>query len=489
MNRLLRFLCAAALAPALSWAQQASGPAGSTPPAPAPGRPNILFVFSDDQRADTIRALGNDRIETPNLDRLVRGGVSFSRAFCMGGLQGAVCVPSRAMLTTGRPLFRIDEQMKGQTTWPEQFGRSGYDTFAAGKWHNGAPSLLRSYRQGAALFLGGMGGPYDIPLQDIGPDHQLVKRAHSKEIHAVEIIADCAISFLKERKSDRPFLMYVAMEAPHDPRVAPPPYHARYNAEKPPLPADFLPQHPFDNGEMTIRDEKLAPWPRTPEVIRQHLADYYASISFMDFQIGRILDALQACGQESNTIVVFASDQGLAVGSHGLMGKQNLYESGMRVPLLIGGPGLPADKRTDAMCYLLDVFPTLGALAGIPAPEGSEGRSLVPVLKGETTAHREVIFTAYRNVQRALRDDRWKLIRYPRVDRTQLFDLRADPHEMNDLAGQPEHAARIREMTARLEQAQREAGDTCPLTVASPEPAAWKPPADGGSRAKPAAKH
>src|SRR6185295_12363812 len=126
----------------------------------------------------------------------------------------------------------------------------------------------------------------------------------------------------------------------------------------PPLPPDFLPQHPFDNGEMTVRDEKLAPWPRTPENIRSQLADYYALITFMDLQIGRILAALDKSGAAQDTIVVFSSDQGLALGSHGLMGKQNLYESGMKVPLIFAGPGIPKGQA-DALVYLHDIYPTV----------------------------------------------------------------------------------------------------------------------------------
>lgn len=450
--------------------------------AAAPERPNILFIFSDDQRADTIRALGNNEITTPNLDRLVRGGVSFSRAYCMGGLQGAVCVPSRAMLMTGRSLFRIDEQMKAQGTWPEQFGKAGWQTFATGKWHNGAESLLRSFQTGSALFLGGMGDPYHLPLQDFGPDRKLVKRAARAGTHAVEAIADAAVDFLEKRDAAKPFLAYVAMEAPHDPRIAPPQFHAKYNAAKPSLPKDFMPLHPFDNGEMTIRDEKLAEWPRTPDEIRQHLADYYAMIEFMDQQIGRILDTLKKSGCESNTLVVFASDQGLAVGSHGLMGKQNLYESGMRVPLIIGGPGIPSDVRTDAMCHLLDVFPTIGAMTGVSKPEGSEGLDLSPVLRGSTKSARTEILTAYRDVQRAIRDDRWKLIRYPQIDRTQLFDLSADPHEMNDLSAKPEQSARVGELMGLLARTQKVHGDSLPLTVANPKSGEWTPPAPKSKR-------
>ncbi len=432
--------------------------------------PNILFLFSDDQRADTIHAFGNAAIETPSLDRLVARGAAFTRAYCMGAQQGAVCVPSRAMLITGRTLFRIKETFDGQATWPEAFAKAGYDTFITGKWHNQAPSLLRTFQQGKNVFLGGMGAdPYALPIQDFGAERTLSEKKPSGK-HCVELFSDTVIDFLQRRKEGKPFLAYVAFNAPHDPRLAPKEYHDQSNAAKPPIPENFLPQHPFNSGNLTGRDEELAPWPRTPEIVRQHLADYYASIRFLDAQVGRILDALRESGLEENTIVVFASDHGLAIGSHGLFGKQNLYDHSMRAPLILAGPGLPRGKRFGALCYLLDIFPTLGDLAGVAPPDGSEGKSLTPVLRGSATKVRESIFTAYTKVQRAVRDERWKILVYPRINKTQLFDLESDPSEMKDLAADPAHEPEVRRLTDLLKESQRAAGDTLPLATEKPDP-------------------
>jgi arylsulfatase A-like enzyme len=443
-------------------------PAGAATQAASP--PNIVFLFSDDQRADTVHALGNAAIETPNLDRLVAEGTVFSRAYCMGAQQGAVCVPSRAMLLTGRTLFRIKETMDGQGTWPEAFAKAGYATFITGKWHNQAPSLLRTFQEGRNVFLGGMGqDPYALPVQDFGAEGKLSEKRPSGK-HCVELFADTVIDFLKRPKEGKPFLAYVALNAPHDPRIAPREYHDRYNAAKPPLPDNFLPRHPFNNGNMAGRDEELAPWPRTPEIVRQHLADYYASITFLDVQVGRVLDALKASGLSEKTIVVFASDHGLAIGSHGLFGKQNLYDHSMHAPLIVAGPGIPKGKRADALCYLLDVFPTLGELAGVPGPEGSEGKSLAPVIRGSATKVRDSIFTAYAKVQRAVRDDRWKLLVYPQINKLQLFDLGNDPSEMKDLSSDPAHSAELQRLTSLLESAQREANDALPLRTDKPMP-------------------
>jgi arylsulfatase A-like enzyme len=147
--------------------------------------------------------------------------------------------------------------------------------------------------------------------------------------------------------------------------------------------------------------------------------------------------------------------------------------------LIMSGPGVPANRRVDAFCYLLDVFPTLAELAGVPALPDLDGRSLAPVFRNSSTTVRPVIFTAYRNFQRAVRDDRWKLIRYPRVDQNQLFDLRTDPYETKNLANDPEFVDRVKQMMTSLALQQKEWGDVAPLHVQSPEPARWVPPAAG----------
>jgi arylsulfatase A-like enzyme len=437
-------------------------------------RPNILFVFSDDQRADTIAALGNQHIRTPNLDRLVKEGTVLKRAYCMGAMGDAVCVASRAMLLTGRTLFRIRPDLRDQPTWPEQFAAAGYTTFISGKWHNGPASLTRAFDQGKAVFLGGMGDPYALPLGDI-EDHKAVYKGLSRR-HSVEIFTDCAVDFIKHQPKEKPFLAYVAFNLPHDPRVAPAEYHKRYNADRPPLPANYLPEHPFNNGFMVGRDEELASWPRTPDLVRQHLADYYSAVEFVDAQLGRLLEALRQSGQYERTIIVFTSDHGLAIGSHGLFGKQNLYEHSMRPPLIFVGPGIPSGKSTDALCYLLDIFPTLGELAGVEAPRGNEGKSLRAVIAGKAEKHRESIFTAFIDVQRAVTDGRWKLIAYPHVNKMQLFDLAADPNEMHDVAAEPANRQTLTRLKTLLETSQTAAGDKQPLTSDKPLPLEFKFP-------------
>jgi arylsulfatase A-like enzyme len=416
---------------------------------------NVLVIVSDDQRADTIAALGNPHIRTPHLDSLVRDGLAFTRAYCMGAMQGAVCVPSRAMFLSGRSLFRAPERLTEPVAlWPKVMEQAGYDTFGTGKWHNGAPSFARAFSAGGPIFFGGMSNQFKIQVQDFDPSGKYPKEAvRTVERYTTELFTDSAERFLRERKSDKPFFCYVSYTVPHDPRTPPGEYASMYDPEKIPLPPNYAPRHPFDNGDMELRDEKLLPWPRTEQAVRKELAAYYGAITQMDAQIGRLLKALDETGKRSNTLIVFWSDHGLAIGSHGLLGKQNLYDHSMRAPLVFSGPGVPKGATTPGLCYLFDIFPTVCDLTGVPIPEGVEGRKL------QSGAGRDAIFTAYRDVMRAVRNDRWKLIRYPKSDRTQLFDLESDPHELRDLSADPAHAGRLKEMLALLEDEKKRWGD------------------------------
>jgi len=437
--------------------------------------PNVVFIFADDQRADTIAALGNPVIKTPNLDRLVKRGVAFNRAYMQGGNQGATCVPSRAMLLSGRSLAQIDEKLLKHETWPHAFGSAGYATFATGKWHNGPPSISKSFQQAKALFVGGMVNPLKAPTSDLLPTGKLTPGKVAPK-HLCEEATDETLAFLKSRDGKQPFFAYLAFDGPHDPHIVPEGFPIDYAPASIPLPPNFLPQHPFDNGEMVIRDEQLMKWPRPEADVKTMLAEYYRYISFLDVQVGRVLDAVDASPYAANTIIVYAADSGVARGSHGLIGKQNLYEHSMRVPLIVAGPGIAADKRSEAMCYLFDVMPTLGKLCGIATPQGSNGREFASVLKDPAQPGRPFLMFGYKTIQKALSDGRWKLIRYPHVDRTQLFDLQSDPFETKDLSADPAQAERIKAMLEKLAAEMKADGDNDPLTAAKILPAEWKAP-------------
>ncbi|MEX0611705.1 MAG: sulfatase-like hydrolase/transferase [Pirellulales bacterium] len=411
-------------------------------------KPNVVLLLTDDQRADTIAALGNPIIRTPNLDTLAAEGFVFRNAYCMGSTVPAVCNPSRHMLLSGMSLYRYGAKRESGT-FADVMNRAGYVTWHVGKRGNTAQQYHKAFQHSTYL------------------DEQKERMSGQPG----QAAADLAIAFLQtgwDRK--QPLFMYIAFEGPHDPRVADNQWMRLYHRNQIPVPPNFKPFHPFNNGELLIRDEQLAPWPRTSSVVRKHLHDYYACISSIDYHVGRILAALQEQGQFDNTIFVFTSDHGLAIGSHGLFGKQNLYEHSMKSPLLIAGPGIPKG-RSDSFIYLFDIFPTVADLVGAGAPSDLDGQSLVPVMRGRSEGVRDTVFLAYRQVQRAVRQDDWKLIRYPQVDVTQLFNVHDDPHELDNLAEDPGRAEKVREMLLLLAKEQKCFGDTASLRVKQPQPA------------------
>jgi arylsulfatase A-like enzyme len=431
-------------------------------------RPNILFLFADDQRADAIGAWGNQHIRTPNLDRLVQQGFSFRRNYCLGSNGGAVCVPSRAMLNSGKAYFRIPSDLEGVPLLSEMLREAGYVTFATGKWHNGEKSFLRAFPQAKSIFLGGMADHTQVPLHD-AEQGQLVNERTGEKFSS-EIFADAAVEFLSSYRGKQPFYAYVAFTAPHDPRQPPVPYREMYYKDPPPLPRNFLPQHPFDNGALIGRDENLGPWPRPRAMIQDQLSEYYGMITHLDRQIGRVLEALENSGRAENTIIVYAADHGLAVGSHGLLGKQSIYEHSMKAPLIFAGPGVPQGKSSGAFTYLLDIFPTLATLAGANPPRGLDGYDLSPLWRGEKASVRNSLFLAYQDLMRAALSGGWKLIRYPHLNYTQLFDLENDPDEMHNRAADPSERERVASLMTLLGDWQRSFGDTLPLSVDDPRP-------------------
>jgi arylsulfatase A-like enzyme len=431
-------------------------------------QPNVLFLFADDMRADSIAALGNPAVKTPHLDTLVRRGFAFRNAYCLGGNSPAVCTPSRNMLLSGNAYFRWKDfkPPQGQPgllspgdgpNFPLSMKAAGYETYHHGKRGNTAPLIQAKFDH----------------------NHYLMNdQAERNSGEPGKEIVDAAITFLNKRSGDRPFFMYLAFGNPHDPRVAAPKYLEQYQVDALPLPKNFQPLHPFDIGSNTIRDEALLPWPRTEADVRRTHHEYYATITAMDFHIGRLLARLKERGQLENTLVLFSADQGISIGSHGLLGKQNLYDAAMKSPLVFAGPGVPHGS-SDALVYLLDIYPTVCDLVGAEVPSNIDGRSAKPAFANPKERHREELLLSYMATQRAIRGDRWKLIRYPQVDVTQLFDLQHDPDETRDLSNEADQAERVKDLLARMKAGQAKLGDTQPLTVPDPKPAAWTPPKSG----------
>ena len=461
---------------ALLWAVSLALVSTLLPSVAAARPPSVLVIVADDQRADTIHALGNPLVRTPALDALVARGTSFDRAYCMGGQHGAVCIPSRAMMLSGRGLFHRDEQLSGQDTWPEVFRRAGWRTFLTGKWHNGEASAVRCFDAGRNVFFGGMTDQWNVPVASFptgGDGGGITEKAVAPGVHSARLFGDAAVEFLAGI-GDTPFFAWVSFTVPHDPRQAPEEFRARYRGHEPPPPANWLPEHPFDNGELSVRDEVLLPRPLTREGVSHELADAYACVESLDAEVGRIVEALRAHGRLDDTLILFVSDHGLALGSHGLLGKQNLYEHSMRAPAILAGPGVPVGRRERALCHLQDLVATVGGLAGVPAPAGSEAVSLIPVLRGEQPAIRDDLLLAYRHLQRALVTPDWKLIRHPEIGREQLFDLRNDPDEIHDLSAEAAHAVRLAEFRSRMAGLMHEADDPLAPSVSLP-PAAARP--------------
>lgn len=465
-------------------------------------KPNILFLFTDDQRGATVHDVESQAITTPHIDSLAKAGVSFSNCYLFGANNGAVCKPSRAQLMTGRTFFQLPEvvtagwaPMKPEDkdplqypTFPELLKKKGYRTFATGKQHNGSKWIEVGFDEGKSLFLGGMGSHYKLGGLK---DYTLAggwKKAPSQGVWSSEVFANAAIDFIERQTGDKPFFAYVSFTAPHDPRTAPEAYHARYPAEKMTLPKNFKPEHPFPIASMRIRDEKLAPFPRPEKVIRKQQGDYYAMIEATDHQIGRILEALKKSGHEENTIIIFSSDNGLAVGQHGLMGKQNVYEHSIRLPMVIKGPGLGSGKRSDAFVYLHDLAPTVLDMVGASKPDAMHAQSFWAQVKDPTKQGRDVIYSAYdswrwergqvrvegakrryepRGHGRSLRQGEYKLIVYHMngKDNTMLFNLDKDPMETVNLAETPEMQQRITQMKASLVEQMKLAGDQAQLEV------------------------
>lgn len=429
-------------------------------------RPNILFILADDQRADALRCAGNPHINTPNIDKLAENGVRFANSYVMGGHHGAISAPSRAMLLSGRNLFHVYDKLEGVETMPMHFFKHGYETFGTGKWHNEKSAFEASFQKGENIFLGGMTDHFNIPVSNLEAGGKL--SVPEKKGFSTDLFAGAAINFIHgyatgDKKN--PFFCYVAFTAPHDPYSLRTDYIDRYSSDSLPLPGNFMPLHPFAFDDLTVRDENLSPWPRTPEIIRMALADYYSLITHLDEKIGEIIHSLKENGLYDNTIIVYTADNGLAIGSHGLLGKQNLYEHSTKVPLIITGPGIPQGKVSDALVHLFDIYPTLAELSSLPAPDGIDGESLVQVIAGVSQEVRSSLFTAYRNTVRAVRTKEWKLIRYPKRNYTQLFNLQNDPLELDNLAENISYDGKVEVMLELMQEWQEAVNDTVPLTA------------------------
>ena len=444
-------------------------------------RPNIVFIFADDLNYDMVHALGNDEIITPNLDRLVEEGVTLTHAYNMGAWTPAVCVSSRGMLNTGRSLWEahrmvphLKELAADGELWAKMMEQAGYETYMTGKWHvkvapqevfdhvvHERPGMPNQTPEG-----------YDRPQSPADtvwePWHRKYGGYWKGGKHWSEVLGDDAVAFLQEAaKKEKPFFMYLAFNASHDPRQSPRRFVEMYNVDSISLPASFLPEYPYGEkigSGRDLRDERLMPFPRTPYAVKVNRLEYNAITTHMDTQIGRILKALKETGRMDNTYIFFTADHGLSIGAHGLAGKQNLYDISIRVPFMVVGPGIPKNKKIDADVYLQDVMATALDLAGAPTPDSLFFHSVMPLIKeGRTQSCYPAIYGAYLNYQRMIRKDGYKLIVYPQVPVVLLYDLKKDPDEMHNLAQEPAYKRKVKELFADLEKLQETMKDTLNL--------------------------
>ncbi|MGJ8672694.1 sulfatase-like hydrolase/transferase [Rubritalea sp.] len=452
-----------------SSAQAVTSPSKSKQLGAEKGKANILFLFADDQMWESLGCLEGSEVKTPNLDRLREQGALFSHAYNMGSYTPAVCVASRTMLNTGAFVWNAAElSPKGNNSkdpnapkdqakytvdsrssdgyWSQWMKQAGYETYFAGKWHVSGSKAEKLFDHTLHVRGGMPGGAKKQYKRDFIPGEPDGWSYDESEggfwlggKHWSEVLADDGEIFLKQAAmSDKPFFMYLAFNAPHDPRQAPKEYLDMYDVDALKVPVNFLPEYPYNEAAGAgrgLRDERTAPFPRTEHSIKVTRQEYYALITHMDAQIGRILDALEASGKADNTYIFFTADHGLAVGDHGFLGKQNMYDSSMRVPFLMAGPSVPADSTVDAPIYLQDAMATSLAIAGLKKPKQVEFQNLLPLAEGKIKqSGYDAIYGAYFGAQRMYRNDKYKMIIYPTIQVVRLYDIVNDPYETKDLA-------------------------------------------------------
>ncbi|MGZ0711887.1 sulfatase-like hydrolase/transferase (plasmid) [Coraliomargarita sp. W4R53] len=440
-------------------------------------KPNVVLIFMDDMTAWSLRSA---QVHTPNLDRLRAEGTTFESAFNQGSLEPAVCTPARQMLMSGLTVFDASQHFLDSQRLGTTLTHAGYNTFFTGKWHNERAALEADYASvgpWAGGMLGSLNGEddaYGRPKPDDEWDAADETRGghwmtlgDGRVQHSSERWTDAAVNFLGDAPTDSPFFLHLAYHAPHDPRQAPQDFLNMYPQAEVLVPPNVMAQHPFDNGDLYIRDELLAPHPRTEAAVQLHRREYFAMITHADREIGRVLDAVDLLDAESDrrTIVVFSGDHGLALGEHGLFGKQNLYDHSTRVPLVFAGPGIAAGAQRTQPVYSGSIYATICELTRTDVPEPVQFSSLLPAIRDDQPITDE-IFTAYGMAQRSIRCGGLKLIAYADSAHDQLFDIDEDPWELVNLAADSEYAGMLAELREQLARCQRELHD--PAYVGAP---------------------
>lgn len=449
-------------------------PASATPAAGPP--PNVLFLATDDMNVD-LGCYGHPRVQSPHLDRLAARGVRFERAYC----QFPLCSPSRTSVMTGRrpdttrvyDLRRhFREELPEVLTLGQWFQRAGYHVARVGKiYHYGNPGQIGTSGLDDPPTWNDFVNPKGVdkteeeplivnltPGRGLGSSLSLHASSAPDTAHTDGLVASETIRLLEEHR-DRPFFIAAGFYRPHCPYIAPRRYFDLY-------PLDQTPTAAFTRKEW----DSLPPaalWIQEPhfgvgeEAQRRAIQAYHASITFVDAQVGRVLEALDRLNLTTRTIVVFWSDHGYLLGEHGQWMKMTLFEGSARVPLILAGPGIPAEGEScPRTVELLDLYPTLADLCGLGAPPGVEGVSLRPLLSRPRARWDRPALTQVRrgNARDAfmgysLRTERWRFTEWDGGARgTELYDYRRDPEERRNLAADPRHARTVERLRRELRE-------------------------------------
>ncbi len=450
-------------------------------------KPNVLFIFVDDMTFNGLNVLGNKAIISPNFDELLSEGVIFNNAYNMGAWNGAVSVASRSQLITGQYVWNsynsekngYAKNLQQKAIWPTVMKNAGYNTFQTGKWHikHISPSdvfdNVGTERPGMPKS-SPTSNPtaYNRPLSTEDNDWIPWDTAQGGYWeggkHWSEVLADETISFLNDnKKNEKPFFAYCAFNAPHDPRQSPQEYVDMYDVNEIVLPESYQPQHPCCNQMLAgydCRDEQLAPFPRTEYAIQKHTQEYYAIITHLDEQVGRIIDTLKDNDMYDNTLIVFAADNGLAMGKHGLLGKQSLYEHSTKVPLAFVGPGIPKGEVRDQLVYVQDLVPTVYDYIGVETPKIVQFKSALPIVKDDNAKGYPQVYAGFSSTQRMIRDKQYKLYFIPSSQEIMLFDVVNDPQEMNNLYGDKKYDKLVKSLAKKYQVLAKKSGDSFDLT-------------------------
>jgi len=431
-------------------------------------RPNIIFMFADDQAKESMGYAGNPVIQTPNMDRLAADGVFFENAF----ITTPICACCRASILTGQHMrrhgiedFRTPLSAEAfALTYPMLLREAGYRTAYLGKFAIGRPDKEQKH---LALPADKFDHWYGFP-QSISFKQEIDGETH----YLTSVMTKQAIEFMQSTPEGQPFCITLAYKEPHGPLTY-------FDPDFPELDEDVeiprpktLTQEAYDKMPAFVRDSlngsgDVPRFLTQPEAYQKYMRKLYSYISRMDHSVGAVMDAIQDQGLADNTIIIYSSDHGSFMGAHGLTGKWLMYEESIRVPLIVWDGRLPKERRGvrhEAMALNIDWAPTMLDYAGVPIPEAMQGESLRPLVEGKEDSLREDAYFEHTYVHHdnirsseAVRTDDWKYIRYFRQKPVyeELFHLAEDPEELNNVAGDAKFASTLARLRTRCDEYRR----------------------------------